>query len=162
MQILEIILGIVGALYGIIFTFGIAVAVILASYYILTFMKIPKKIVIFLSFFICGAVKGYLAAEIWPNEGGIYFSVLGVLLGDEIYDRAPRESTGEMICTPVVILTPNGGSYEANYTECHPVYRVKYSVLDLPNVYILSSIIIWSLFGLVAQIIYNRRRSSQL
>ncbi len=148
-------------LYGIIFTFGIAAAVIFASYYILTFMKIPKKIVIFLSFFMCEAVKRYLVAEVWPNEGGIYFNVFGVLLGDEIYDRAPREPTGEMVCTPVVILAPNG-SYEANYTECHPVYRVKYPILDLPHVYILSSVILWSLLGIFAQIIYNRKRSSQL
>ena len=118
---------ILSAIYGL---------VILGMVMILRKMQVSLKKAILLSFLVFGIVTGFLTAWIWPTDSSIYFNVFATLLGDQVYNLS-IQYFGDM------------SSSQAHYTIPW--------ILRIPQVYVIASIILYGLVGLLLQLVYNRR-----
>jgi hypothetical protein len=96
---------------------------------------VPSEKAIFFSFLAFGAALGFFTAWLWPADSSVYFNVFGVLLGDPVYDLSIRYF-GDII------------SPQAHYTIPW--------VLRIPQVYVITSIVVYALIGLLLQLVTNR------
>lgn len=118
---------ILSAIYGL---------VILGLIMILRKMQVSVKKAILLSFLVFGMVTGFLTAWVWPTDSSIYFNVFATLLGDQVYNLS-IQYFGDM------------SSPQAHYTIPW--------ILRIPQVYVIASIVLYGLVGLLLQLVYNRR-----
>jgi len=98
-------------------------------------MQVPSKKAIRVGFLVSGTAIGFFAAWLWPADSGFYFNVLPALLGDQVYNLSIQHF-GDMI------------SPQAHYTIPW--------ILRIPQVYVITSIVLYGLVGLLLQLIYNR------
>jgi len=98
-------------------------------------MQIPSKKAILLGFLTFGIAIGFLTAWAWPADSSFYFNAFGALLGDQVYNLSIR-CFGDII------------SPQAHYTIPW--------ILRVPQVYVITSIVVYGLVGLVLQLVYNR------
>ena len=98
-------------------------------------MQIPSKKAILLGFLVFGIAVGFLTAWAWPADSSFYFNVFGALLGDQIYNMS-IQYFGDIV------------SPQAHYTIPW--------ILRIPQVYVITSIVLYGLVGLLLQLIYNR------
>ncbi len=98
-------------------------------------MQIPSKKAILLGFLTFGTAIGFLTAWAWPADSSFYFNVLPALLGDQVYNLSIQHF-GDII------------SPQAHYTIPW--------ILRIPQVYVITSIVLCGLVGLLIQLIYNR------
>ena len=89
-----------------------------------------------LSFLLFGTVTGLLVAWTWPGDLAVRINYVTVFLGDEVYHVA-------------TLYIGDASSSQAHYTIPW--------ILRVPQVYVVVSIIFWSLLGAVIQFVYNRR-----
>ena len=99
-------------------------------------MQVPSKKAILVGFLVFGTAIGFFAVWLWPADSSFYFNVLPALLGDQVYNLSIRYF-GDII------------SPQAHYTIPW--------ILRVPQVYVITSIVVYGLIGLVLQLIYNRR-----
>jgi len=99
-------------------------------------MQVPPKKVVLLGFLVFGTAIGFSTAWLWPADSSFYFNVFGALLGDQVYDLSIQHF-GDII------------SPQAHYTIPW--------VLRIPQVYVITSIVVYALIGLLLQLVYNRR-----
>lgn len=118
---------ILSAIYGI---------VILGLVWLLRKMGVSGKRAILFSFLVFGAATGILTAWVWPIDSSLYFNVLASLLGDQVYNLS-------------IQFLGDASSSQAHYTIPW--------ILRIPQVYVLTSIVVCGLVGLPLQWIYNRR-----
>jgi hypothetical protein len=97
-------------------------------------VKVSSKWAIFIVFLAFGASIGVWVALRGPQDSSVLFNFPGVLFGDAIYQWSIQQ-----------MGDPH--SFQAHYTIPW--------LLRIPQVYVLVSIVIWGLFGLVVQQIYN-------
>ncbi len=93
------------------------------------FKRIHAPVPLLLSILVFSIITGLLIAWAWPNEGIYAYNILVSLLGDELYSSICnyyRDAIGN--CIPPVIL-------------------------DLPWIYVLTSIILGIIIGGVAQLV---------
>jgi len=109
--------------------------VILGLVLLLRKIGVPGQRVIVLGFLIFGAVAGILAAWIWPFDSSIYFNVFATYLGDQVYNLS-IQYLGDV------------HSPQAHYTIPW--------LLRIPQVYVLTSIVLCGLVSLPFQWVYNR------
>ena len=98
-------------------------------------MQVPSKKAILLGFVALGIAIGFFAAWLWPADSSFYFNAFGAFLGDQVYNLSIRYF-GDMI------------SPQAHYTIPW--------ILRVPQVYVIASIAVYGLVGLVLQLVYNR------
>lgn len=98
-------------------------------------MQLPSKKVILLGFLVFGTAIGFFTAWLWPADSSFYFNVFGALLGDQVYNLS-IQYFGDII------------SPQAHYTIPW--------ILRIPQVYVITSIVLYGLVGLLLQLIYNR------
>ena len=98
-------------------------------------MQIPSKKAIILGFLVFGTVIGFLTAWAWPADSSFYFNVFGALLGDQVYNLS-IQYFGDII------------SPQAHYTIPW--------ILRIPQVYVITSIVLYGSVGLLLQLAYNR------
>ena len=98
-------------------------------------MQVSSKKIIRLGFLVFGTVIGFLTAWAWPADSSFYFNAFGALLGDQVYNLSIRYF-GDII------------SPQAHYTIPW--------ILRVPQVYVITSIVVYGLVGLVLQLVYNR------
>ena len=79
---------------------------------------------------------GFFAAWLWPADSSFYLNIFPALLGDQIYNLSIRYF-GDTI------------SPQAHYTIPW--------ILRIPQVYVITSIVVYGLIGLLVQLAYNRR-----
>jgi hypothetical protein len=96
---------------------------------------------IVLAFLIFGALSGLLAAWVWPLDSAVYANVYAVFLGDQIYTWA---------------IHYLGDPHSANAHDTIP------SLLRVPQVYILASLVASGTAGVVVQRIYDLRTAGEL
>jgi hypothetical protein len=89
-----------------------------------------------LSFLLFGTVTGFLVAWAWPGDLTVLINYFTTFLGDEVYHVA-------------TLYLGDISSPQAHYTIPW--------ILRIPQVYVVVSIILWSLIGAVIQFVYNRR-----
>jgi len=118
---------ILSAIYGI---------VILGLIWLLRKMGVSGKRAIIFSFLVFGAATGILTAWVWPIDSSLYLNVLASLLGDQVYNLSIQ-----------FLGAPS--SSQAHYTIPW--------ILRIPQVYVLTSIVVCGLVSLPLQWIYNRR-----
>ena len=99
-------------------------------------MQVPSKKVILVGFLVFGTTIGFFTAWLWPADSSFYLNVFGALLSDQVYDLSIR-CFGDII------------SSQAHYTIPW--------VLRIPQVYVITSIVVYALLGLLLQLVYNRR-----
>jgi disulfide bond formation protein DsbB len=99
-------------------------------------MQVPPKKVVLVGFLVFGTAVGFFTAWLWPADSSFYFNVFGALLGDRVYDLSIQHF-GDII------------SPQAHYTIPW--------VLRIPQVYVITSIVVYALLGLLLQLVYNRR-----
>lgn len=99
-------------------------------------MLVSSKKAILLGFLVFGIAVGFLTAWAWPADSSFYFNVLPALLGDQVYNSSIQHF-GDMI------------SPQAHYTVPW--------ILRIPQVYVITSIVLYGLAGSLLQLIYNRR-----
>jgi hypothetical protein len=99
-------------------------------------IHVPSEQAIFFSFLAFGTALGFFTAWLWPADSSVYFNVFGALLGDQVYDLSIQHF-GDII------------SPQAHYTIPW--------VLRIPQVYIITSIVVYALLGLLLQLVTNRR-----
>ena len=99
-------------------------------------MQVPSKKAILVGFLVFGTAIGFFAVWLWPADSSFYFNVLPALLGDQVYNLSIRYF-GDII------------SPQAHYTIPW--------ILRIPQVYVITSIVVYGLVGLLLQLIYNRR-----
>ena len=109
--------------------------VILGLVLLLRKMGVSGKRAIILSFLVFGAVTGILTAWVWPIDSSIYFNLFASFLGDEVYNLS-IQFFGDM------------RSPQAHYTIPW--------ILRIPQVYVITSIVLCGLVSLPLQWIYNR------
>lgn len=109
--------------------------VILGLVLLLRKIGVPGGRTIILGFLIFGAVTGILAAWIWPFDSSIYFNVFATYLGDQVYNLS-IQYLGDM------------HSPQAHYTIPW--------ILRIPQVYVLTSMVLCGLVSLPLQWVYNR------
>jgi hypothetical protein len=114
------------AIYGI---------VILGLIWLLRKMGVSGKRAIILSFLVFGAVTGILTAWVWPIDSSIYFNLFASFLGDQVYNLS-------------IQLFGDRSSPQAHYTIPW--------ILRIPQVYVLTSIVVCGLVSLPLQWVYNR------
>ena len=110
--------------------------VILGLVLLLRKMGVSGKRAIILSFLVFGAVTGILTAWVWPIDSSLYFNVLASLLGDQVYNLS-------------IQFLGDASSSQAHYTIPW--------ILRIPQVYVLTSIVVCGLVSLPLQWAYNRR-----
>ena len=98
-------------------------------------MQVPSKKAILLGFVAFGIAIGFFAAWLWPADSSFYFNAFGAFLGDQVYNLSIRYF-GDII------------SPQAHYTIPW--------ILRVPQVYVIASIAVYGLVGLVLQLVYNR------
>ncbi len=98
-------------------------------------MQLPSKKVILLGFLVFGTAIGFFTAWLWPADSSFYFNVFGALLGDQVYNLS-IQYFGDII------------SPQAHYTIPW--------ILRIPQVYVITSIVLYGSVGLLLQLIYNR------
>jgi len=98
-------------------------------------MQVSSKKAILLGFPVFGIAVGFLTAWAWPADSSFYFNVLGALLGDQIHNMS-IQYFGDII------------SPQAHYTIPW--------ILRIPQVHVVTSIVLYGLVGLLLQLIYNR------
>ena len=89
-----------------------------------------------LSCLLFGAVTGFLVAWAWPGDLAVIINYVTAFLGDEVYHVAIR-------------YLGDASSLQAHYTIP--------GILRIPQVYIVVSIVVWSLIGAAFQFAYNKR-----
>ncbi len=99
-------------------------------------MQIPSKRAILVGFLVFGTAMGFFTAWLWPADSSSYFNVFPALLGDQVYNLSIRYF-GDTI------------SPQAHYTIPW--------ILRIPQVYVISSIVLYGSAGLLLQLVYNRR-----
>jgi hypothetical protein len=117
---------ILSAIYGI---------VILGLVSLLRTMGVSRKRAIILSFLVFGAVTGILTAWVWPIDSSIYFNLFASFLGDQVYNMS-------------IQLFGDTSSPQAHYTIPW--------ILRIPQVYVMTSIVVCGLVSLPLQWVYNR------
>ena len=96
---------------------------------------VPGGRAIILGFLIFGAVAGVLMAWAWPLDLSTYFNLFATFLGDQVYNLS-IQYLGDM------------HSPQAHYTIPW--------ILRIPQVYVLTSIVVCGLVSLPLQWVYNR------
>jgi hypothetical protein len=109
--------------------------VILGLLLLLRRLGVSRKRVIILSFLVFGTVSGLLTAWVWPIDSSIYFNLFATFLGDQVYSLS-IQYLGDM-----------------NSPQAH--YTIPW-ILRIPQVYVLTSIVLCGLVSLPFQWIYNR------
>lgn len=109
--------------------------VILMLVLLLRKIGVPGGRAIILGFLIFGAVTGVLMAWAWPLDSSIYFNPFATYLGDQVYNLS-IQYLGEM------------HSAQAHYTIPW--------LLRIPQVYVLTSMVLCGLVSLAFQWVYNR------
>jgi hypothetical protein len=99
-------------------------------------MQVPPKKVVLVGFLVFGTAIGFFTAWLWPADSSFYFNVFGALLGDQVYDLSIQHFRD--------IISP-----QAHYTIPW--------VLRIPQVYVITSIVLYGSVGLLFQLVYNRR-----
>ena len=99
-------------------------------------MQVLSKKAILLGFVVFGIAIGLLTASLWPADSSFYFNVFGALLGDQVYALS-IQYFGDIV------------SPQAHYTIPW--------ILRIPQVYVITSIVLYGLVGLLFQLVYNRR-----
>jgi hypothetical protein len=89
-----------------------------------------------LSFLLFGAVTGFLVAWAWPGDLAVIINYVTAFLGDEVYRLS-------------LMYLGDASSPQAHYTIPW--------ILRIPQVYVVVSIVVWSLIGSVIQFVYNWR-----
>jgi len=116
---------ILSAIYGI---------VILGLILLLRKMGASGKRAIILGFLVFGAVTGILTAWVWPIDSGIYFNFFASFLGDQVYSLS-------------IQYFGDPSSPQAHYTISW--------ILRIPQVYVITSIVLCGLVSLPLQWAYN-------
>jgi hypothetical protein len=88
-----------------------------------------------LSFVLFGIATGFLVAWAWPGDGSVLINFFTVFLGDGVYHLSIR--------------------YLGDISSPQAHYTIPW-LLRIPQVYVIVSIILWSLIGVSSQVIYNR------
>jgi hypothetical protein len=96
---------------------------------------LSRKRVVILSFLVFGVATGILTGWVWPIDSGVYFNFFAAFLGEQVYDLSIRY-LGDM------------HSPQAHYTIPW--------ILRIPQVYVLTSIVLSGLVSLPFQWVYNR------
>ena len=99
-------------------------------------MQVPPKKAILIGFLVFGTAIGFFAAWLWPADSSFYLNIFPALLGDQVYNLSIRYF-GDII------------SPQAHYTIPW--------ILRIPQVYVVTSIVVYGLVGSVLQLVYNRR-----
>lgn len=110
------------------------VIVTLALVFFIRKIGIGKRYIIFAGFAIFGLLAGTFSGLVEHREGLIISNIIGVYLGDEVYSYAINH-----------LGDPH--SFQAHYTIPW-VFRI-------PQIYLFTSLISYSVIGLVIQLIYN-------
>ena len=129
----ELILATVFGIYGLVIA-GLAVT--------LRRLRVPESRAVFAGFLIYGLVTGTLAVVLWPTDTSVYPNVLAAWGGDWIYTHAI-----EFIGDP-------------HSDQAHTTIPW---LLQVPQVYALTSVTLCGGLGIAAQWLYDRlhRRGSQ-
>jgi len=98
-------------------------------------MQVPPKKAVLIGFLVFGTAIGFFAAWLWPADSSFYLNIFPALLGDQVYNLSIQHF-GHMI------------SPQAHYTIPW--------ILRIPQVYVITSIVLYGLVGLLLQLIYNR------
>jgi hypothetical protein len=125
-----------GVLWMLLVLSAVYAVILLGMILLLHKIGVSRKSAVVLGFLIFGVVTGILTAWAWPIESSIYFNVYGTWLGDQAYGLAIRTIGDE-------------GSSQAHYTIPW--------LLRIPQVYVITCILVSGLVGLVAQWVYVRR-----
>lgn len=99
-------------------------------------LGISREKRISLSFLLFGTVTGFLVAWAWPGDLAVLINYVTAFLGDEVYHVA-------------TLYLGDISSPQAHYTIP--------GILRIPQVYVVVSIVVWSMIGAVIQFVYNRR-----
>ena len=113
------------AIYGLI-TWGLT--------FLLRKLGVPSKWAIFLGFLAFGIGAGFWASLAWPLDSITLLNLPAALFGDALYQGS-------------IQYLGDPSSSQAHYTI--PWF------LRIPKVYVLASIVLWGLLGLIAQLISN-------
>jgi hypothetical protein len=111
--------------------------VILGLVLLLLKLGVSQKVTIALSFLIFGMASGILTAAAWPLDSSVYPNVFASFLGDRLYTW-----TLQVLADPTL---PDGH---------HSIPWL----LDLPRMYMVSSVVLSALIGLPLQWAWIRRR----
>jgi len=117
---------ILSAIYGI---------VIVGLVLLLRKMGVSGKRAILFGFLVFGAATGLLTAWVWPLDSSLYPNILASLLGEQVYSLS-------------IQLLGDPSSSQAHYTIPW--------LLRIPQVYVLTSIVVCGLVSLPLQWVYNR------
>ena len=100
-------------------------------------LRVPSKWAIALAFLIFAVGTGVWAAVVWPLDTSTLINLPASLFGDALYQWSIR--------------------YLGDLSSPQAHYTIPW-LLRIPQVYVLASIIVWGLFGLVIQLVLNYRR----
>ena len=110
--------------------------VILGLVLLIRKMGVSGKRAILFGFLVFGAATGILTAWIWPLDSSLYPNVFASLLGEQVY----------------ILSIQRFG--DPNSSQAH--YTIPW-LLRIPQVYVLTSIVVCGLVSLPLQWVYNRR-----
>lgn len=111
-------------------------AVVAGLVWLLRRAGVPAKRAVILGCLVFAVVTGLLTAWVWPLDSSVYFNVFASLLGEAVYDLSIRHLG------------------DASSTQAH--YTVPWAV-RVPQVYVVSSVLLSGLVGLPFQWAYGRR-----
>lgn len=97
-------------------------------------MRVSSNKAILLSFLVFGAGAGFFLAWVWPDEGSLIVNIPAAFFGDEIYILSIR--------------------YFGDPSSAHAHYTIPW-MLRIPQVYVIASIILWGLIGLLVQLAHK-------
>lgn len=117
--------------------YGIYASIIYGLVFLLRWLKVSAKWAIVIAFLIFGMALGVWVTNRGLQDSTIIFNFPGILAGDEVYQWAIQH-------------LGNPHSFQAHYTIPW--------VLRTPQVYIWTTLVVWGLFGLAVQVIYNFRQ----
>ena len=125
-----------GILFVILLLTAIYGAIILGLILLLRRLGVKPRWAIVLGFLVYGAASAVLAAWAWPLDSSVYPNLYATLLGDRVYQLA-------------IQYLGDPGSAQAHETS--PWF------LRVPQVYVLTSLVLCGLGGLVVQGVYHWR-----
>ena len=98
-------------------------------------MQVPPKKAILIGFLVFGTAMGFSAAWLWPADSSFYLNIFPALLGDQIYNLSIRYF-GDKVSPQAHNTIP--------------------WILRIPQVYVVTSMVVYGLVGLLFQLVYNR------
>lgn len=115
--------------------YGLYCLAILGLIVFLRKLGISVKLVVVLSLLIFAIAVGFASIGTWTKDISVLLNLPAVIVGDIVYQWS-------------ILVFGDASSFQAHYTIPW--------ILRVPQVYMLTSIVLWGVVGFLVQLVYNK------